>query len=72
MEVEQGKQSCESNKHINYSTLRSEDIAALKTYLTPDQLNLLDQPSSIDTAFVHQASSKLKDIVSFYVFLFFA
>ena len=64
LEVEQSRQNCESNKNINYSYLRSEDIAALKTYLTSDQLNVLDQPSPVDQAFIQQASSQLKDIVS--------
>ena len=67
LEVDQSRQNCESNKNINYSYLRSEDVAALKTYLTPDQLNLLDQPSPVDLAFMQQASSQLKDIVSCYV-----
>ena len=62
--MEQSKQNCESNKKINYSYLRSEDVAALKTYLTTDQLNILEQPSPVDPAFMQQASSQLKDIVS--------
>ena len=65
LEVEQSKRNCESNKNINYSYLRSEDIAALKTYLTPDQMKLLDQPSPVDPAFMQEASLRLKDVVSY-------
>ena len=63
-ELEQAKQNCESNKKINYSNLRSEDVSALKTYLTPDQLKLLEQPSTVDPMFMQHALSQLQDIVS--------
>ena len=64
VELEHAKQNCESNKKINFSNLRPEDVAALKTYLTADQLKVLNDSTPIDTTFVQQATTQLETIVS--------
>ena len=62
--LEQAKRSYSSQKHIDFLNLTPENIEALRSYLTPEQLEILEQATTVDSSFVPKVTLQLDDIVS--------
>lgn len=61
--VEDAKKTFESERDVDFSQLHCEDVDTLKSYLTPNQASILEQPSLTNPTFVDATNQCLDTIV---------
>ena len=62
--MEDAKKAIANEREADFSYLHWDDVETLKSYLTPEQLSLLDQPLLPQPKFVQESREKLDTMVS--------
>ena len=67
--VENAKRTYESEKDVDFARLHCDDVETLKSYLTPEQSKILEQPLLGNPQFMDEARKKLDAIVRWLLLL---
>ena len=62
--VEESKKTFDAERDIDFSLLHCDDVETLKSYLTPHQTSILEQPAMVNPHFTREAEQQLDAIVS--------
>ena len=62
--VEDAKLTFESERDVDFSQLHCDDVETLKSYLTPTQTAILDEPVLATPLFGEESMQQLQAIVS--------